>query len=45
MEQKRVEAWVLIRDGRIGVFVYDSEAAARRASSKGHQIVRLVAAQ
>lgn len=42
MERKAVEAWVSVRDGRVGVFVYDSEASARRAASKGHEVVRLV---
>lgn len=44
MEGLRLEVWVLVRGGRPGVFVYDSEQAARRAASKGHEVVRLVVA-
>lgn len=38
------DLYVLVRDGRPGVFVYDSEAAAQRVASKGHTVVRMTVA-
>jgi len=38
------DLYVLVRNGQPGVFVYDSEAAARRVASRGHTVVRMTPA-
>ena len=45
MSENTKRAWVLFRDGRPGVFTYDTKEAAERVASKGHEVVEMVDAR